>query len=88
MNDVNDGCSATGERITVNIFSLQGRSPRSPTVRAPDRRYGGHGFDSYPNVITARQTTEEPRNRLTKHFVPFLFSCKGKCQAFLFCCVD
>ena len=64
MNDVNDGCSATGERITVNIFSLQGRSPRSPTVRAPDRRYGGRGFDSYPNVITVRQTTDEPRNRL------------------------
>ena len=53
MNDVNDGNSATGKRITENIFRGQGRSPRSPTVRALDRRYGGREFDSYPNVITA-----------------------------------
>lgn len=53
MNDVNDGNSATDKRITENIFRGQGRSPRSPTVRALDRRYGGREFDSYPNVITA-----------------------------------
>ena len=53
MNDVNDGCSGTGKRITENIFRGQGRSPCSPTVRAPDRRYGGREFDSYPIVITA-----------------------------------
>lgn len=52
MNDVNDGNSATGKKITENIFRGQGKSPRSPTVRALDRRYGGREFDSSPIVIT------------------------------------
>ena len=54
VNEVSDGCPATGDGITVKIFRVQGRSSCGSTVRAPDRCYGGRGFDSYPNVITAR----------------------------------
>lgn len=50
INDVNDGCLATGERTNDKISKLQrgiARSFCSSVVRSPDQHCDGRGFDFY-----------------------------------------